>query len=115
MISELSLDAPRSVIVGCTGSGVIGPGWVSEAIRAMALMVVYGNGIATASISGINGENSLSLAKTCAEDLYSRSENPNMIIAFGPGLNVDGGPRGLGCGCCSRFCTENLHYGEKNE
>jgi hypothetical protein len=90
MISELSVGAPESVIVGCTGSGVIGPDWVSEAMRAMALMVVYGDGIATASISGINGENSQRLSKTCAEDLHSRNPDANMIIAFGPGLNVDG-------------------------
>lgn len=90
MLSELSAHAPGAIVAGCTGSGVIGSGWVSEAMRAMAAMAVYGEGIAAASMGGITGDNSESLARQCAEDLRDRNPNANVIMAFGPGLDVDG-------------------------
>lgn len=91
MLSELSSRAPGAKIAGCTGSGVIGTGgWVSEAMRAMALMAVYGDGTAVASIDEITGDNSADLAQTCAQELHDQNPDINMIMLLGPGLDVDG-------------------------
>lgn len=90
MLAELRAGAPGAAVAGCTGSGVIGSGWVSEAMRAMAIMAVYGEGTAAASVSSITGEESAQLAEICAEELQSRNPETTIIIAFGPGLNVDG-------------------------
>ena len=40
---------PKAEIAGCTGSGVIGTGWVSEAMRAVAVMAITGEEFSTAS------------------------------------------------------------------
>lgn len=90
MLSELSKATPGAAIAGCTGSGVIGSGWVSEAMRAMAIMAVYGDGVVTSSINSITGENSASKAAVCAENLREQQTDISMVIAFGPALNVDG-------------------------
>lgn len=89
MLSSLREGAPGTQIVGCTGSGVIGSGWVSEAVRAMALVTVDGEGITVASVAGVSGENSRSKALACAEELRVQAPDANMLMLLGPGLNVD--------------------------
>lgn len=90
MLSATRDMCPDAEIVGCTGSGVIGTGWVSEAMRAMAAMVVTGDELAVVSQSGITDQNSQALAKQCAEALAAKNSGINMILVMGPGLNVNG-------------------------
>lgn len=91
MLGAIQESCPNSQIIGGTGSGVIGTGWVSEAMRAMSVMAVTGDEFAVSSISGITSENSEDIARTCAENLASQTSGINMIMALGPGLNVNGG------------------------
>lgn len=90
MLSSARETCPKAEIIGCTGSGVIGNGWVSEAMRAMAVMAITGDEFAVVSQPGITAENSEELARQCAETLASKKTNINMIFVMGPGLNVNG-------------------------
>jgi hypothetical protein len=81
---------PNASIVGCTGSGVIGPRWVSEAMRALSVMAISGNEVAVSSIQNISSTNSKKKSLNCATDLLSKLPDTNMVLAFGPGLNVNG-------------------------
>lgn len=90
MLAELSLVVPGTLIAGCTGSGVIGRGWVSEAMRAMAVMAVDGEGVSVTSVEEIDADNSAGVAQRCAQELYDHNPNSNMVMLLGPGLNVDG-------------------------
>ena len=81
---------PDAEIVGCTGSGAIGCGWVSEAVRSLAIMTITGDEIAAAVVEGTTGANSRDVATRCAQDLKERLPSVNMVMALAPGLNVDG-------------------------
>jgi len=90
MLSTAREICPKAEIVGCTGSGVIGTGWVSEAMRAMAAMVIVGDDLTVASRSGVTTETSEDVALQCAKELKEKNANINMILVMGPGLNVNG-------------------------
>lgn len=90
MLSELQQAAPGALVAGCTGSGVIGRGWVSEAMRAMALMTVSGVDISIATVDAISADNSADLAQRCAQELRDQNSEISMIMLMGPGLDVDG-------------------------
>jgi len=90
MLSTAHEMCPQAEIVGCTGSGVIGTGWVSEAMRAMAAMAVTGTEYAATSCAGVTAENSEEIAQQCAEELKEKDGKINMILVMGPGLNVNG-------------------------
>jgi hypothetical protein len=91
MLAELRSRAPDASIAGCTGSGVISSGgFVSEAMRSMAIMAIYGEGMKATSVDGITGKNSAKLAESCAQELYDSNPNIDMIMLLGPGLDVDG-------------------------
>lgn len=90
MLSTARELCPGAEVAGCTGSGVIGTGWVSEAMRAMAAMVVTGDEVAIASRPGVTASTSEDVARDCAAELASRHSNINMIMVMGPGLNVNG-------------------------
>lgn len=91
LVSTAKEVCPNAEIVGCTGSGVIGTDWVSEAMRALAVMTVSGSKISTECVSGVTAESSYDVARNCAEQLSKKLANINILVAFGPGLNVDGG------------------------
>jgi hypothetical protein len=81
---------PDAEIVGCTGSGVISSDWVSEKMRALALLVVTGDEVAVTSEAGLTGENSREKAAACARGLSERLPDTNMIYVLSPGLAVTG-------------------------
>jgi hypothetical protein len=89
LLSAIKRAHPKVEIVGCTGSGVISNGWVSESMRAMAAIVIAGNEFVTASISGVTVENSESLAQQCAEKLITKCDDVNMLMVFAPGIEVN--------------------------
>ena len=77
MLDELRQRAPGATIAGCTGSGVISAGgFVSEAMRAMAVMAVYDAAVEVASVDSINGDNSAELSERCARELYGSAPQP---------------------------------------
>lgn len=90
MLAKFRSLCPKAEIVGCTGSGVIGNGFVSEAIRSMAIMVITGDEFAISSVSGINAASSVSVASECAKDLMAKNKNVKNMIVMGPGLDVNG-------------------------
>jgi len=81
---------PEAEIVGCTGSGAIGRGWVSEAVRSLAVMAITGEEVTSVAMQGTTGENSRDLAAQCAKSLQRQLPATNTIMALAPGLDVDG-------------------------
>jgi len=92
LLDAIKKDHPNAKVVGCTGSGVISNGWVSESMRALAAMVVSGDEFVISTVSGVTVENSSELAAKCASDVKSKSSAINMLMAFAPGVvvNADG-------------------------
>ena len=90
LIDRAQEICPDAQIVGCTGSGAIGRGWVSEAVRSLAIMAISGDEVACVALEGTTGPNSRDLAARCAQDLLEQLPTTNMILALAPGLNVDG-------------------------
>ena len=90
LLSAARERCPEAEVVGCTGSGVIGSDWVSEKMRALAVLVVTGDEIAVTSEEGLTGENSREKAGACAQALSERLPGTNMIYVISPGLAVTG-------------------------
>ncbi|MFC1555148.1 FIST signal transduction protein, partial [candidate division KSB1 bacterium] len=81
---------PKAEIVGCTGSGVVETGWVSEAMRAVSVMAISGEEFSVTSKTELNSENSDIISQECAKELMAKRSDINMILVFGPGLDVNG-------------------------
>jgi hypothetical protein len=90
MLATAREVCPEAEIVGCTGSGVIGTGWVSEAMRAMAAMAITGDNFTVVSRPGVTAQTSEDVARDCAEELATKNGDVNMVLVMGPGLNVNG-------------------------
>ena len=81
---------PNAVVVGCTGSGVIGREGVSENMRSMAVMAIRGKEFAAAAADGLNSQNSLTLATQVAEDVKAKCDGVNMVYCLTSGLDLCG-------------------------
>ncbi|MBT3370793.1 MAG: hypothetical protein HOA08_06620 [Rhodospirillaceae bacterium] len=81
---------PEAEIVGCTGSGVIGHGSVSEAMRAMAIMAITGNEFTVAAADGLNGGNSAEFGERVAAAIKAEDPGINMVFALSAGLDLAG-------------------------
>ena len=79
-----------AVIVGCSGSGVIGREGVSENMRSMAVMAVRGNEFGAAAVDGLNSRNSLALATQVAEETKARCDGITMLYCLTSGLDLCG-------------------------
>lgn len=77
-------------VIGCSGSGVISNDFVNETVRCLALTVVTGDEFVLTKIEGLTIENSLLLSKNAAEELNAKNDSINMIMAFAPGIVVNG-------------------------
>jgi len=90
LLAGVAERCPEADVVGCTGSGVVGHAHVSEAMRALSVMAITGEGISLASMAGVTATTSGDIARQCAEKISADLEGINMILALGPGLDVDG-------------------------
>ena len=81
---------PNAVIVGCTGSGVIGREGVSENMRSMAMMAVRGDDFAVASVDGLNSQNSAELAAGVAQQVKDQRPDVSLLYILTSGLDLCG-------------------------
>ena len=80
----------NAVIVGCTGSGVIGREGVSENMRSMAVMAVRGKEFGAAAADGLNSQNSLTLATQVAQEVKAKCDGVTMVYCLTSGLDLCG-------------------------
>ena len=80
---------PNTQVAGCSGSGVVGQGWVSEAMRALAVMAVTGDEVHAVKVAGVTATTSREQARACAASLKEALPATRMLLLFGPGFNVD--------------------------
>ena len=89
-LASAKAACPNAQIVGCSGSGVIGYGSVSENMRAMAMMAVSGPEVAVAAADGLASDNSRNIATGVAEELKSTLDGISIIYCLTSGLDVCG-------------------------
>lgn len=90
LINALHEQLPNVQVVGCTGSGVVSNSFVNETVRSIALMAVTGSEYVTGMIEGVTQTNCFELSKSVAQELKNKKDSINMLMAFGPGLFVNG-------------------------
>lgn len=90
LLSGFEEACPNAEIIGCSGSGVISRGWVSESMRSLSVIFVKGEEFTVSSIKNITAENCNLKSGKCAARLMEKLPEINMVMAFAPGLVVDG-------------------------
>jgi len=90
LLKSIQDNLPNTSIIGCTGSGVVSNNYVSENLRAVALTLVTGEEFILSKIEGITQNNCFDLSQSAAQELKDNNASINMIMAFGPGLVVNG-------------------------
>ncbi len=82
---------PNIEVIGCTGCGVIGADrFVSEKIRALAVMGIRGNAdeVVTSYTDKLNFGNSFEESLAVAKSLKAQNSGINMILLFGSFLDL---------------------------
>jgi hypothetical protein len=81
---------PRSRIVGCTCAGIIGSTGANESIRALGVMMVWGDPgeLGVAVVDHLDGRNSRAAGAQLARDLAARGR-PRFVMFLASGIDVD--------------------------
>ena len=90
LLNALKEQLPDVQIIGCTGSGVVSNDFVNETVRSVALMAVTGSEFITAKVEGITADNCFELSNSAAKELKNKNKDINIVMAFAPGLIVNG-------------------------
>ncbi|MCU7836624.1 MAG: FIST C-terminal domain-containing protein [gamma proteobacterium symbiont of Taylorina sp.] len=90
LLVSIQENLPNASIIGCTGSGVISNEYVSENLRAVALTLVTGHEFVLSKVEDVTQNNCYELSKLAAQELKNNNLSINMLMAFAPGLVVNG-------------------------
>jgi len=90
LLSTINELLPNVAIIGCSGSGVVANHFVNETVRSIALTAITGNEFISEKVAALTAENSFELARSTAQALKKKNSSINMIMAFGPGIVVNG-------------------------
>ncbi|MFK5893031.1 MAG: FIST N-terminal domain-containing protein [Pseudomonadota bacterium] len=90
LLNTIRETLPNASIIGCTGSGVVSNNYVSETLRTVALIFITGNEFVVSKVAGVTQNNCYDLSKLAAQQLKNNNTSINMVMAFAPGLVVDG-------------------------
>ena len=91
VVEAIRRHCPKARIVGCTCAGVIGREGANEGMRAVALMMIWGeeNEIGMSIVEHLDGRNSFEAAGQLARDLVQRSGRPRFVMFLASGIDVD--------------------------
>lgn len=82
---------PHARVVGCTCAGVIASDGANEGIRALAVMLVWGEpgDLATAVVEHLDGANSRAAATELARRLKQQAGLPRFAMFLASGIDID--------------------------
>jgi hypothetical protein len=82
---------PKARIVGCTCAGVIGKEGANESMRAVAVMLAFGEpqDLSVTTAPRLDGSNSRPVAKAMAEAAIRERGKPRFWMFLGSGIDID--------------------------
>lgn len=86
--SEFKELLPDTILVGASCCGVVGAEGVSESMKDMAVMAIYGEEVYVSHENGIYGHNSYEVTKSVSERLKSQNPDINMIYIMASGIDI---------------------------
>ena len=91
VIPAIRKHCPNARIVGCTCAGVIGAEGANENMRALALMMVWGeaNEVGMSVSMHLDGANSREQGAQLARDLKASHGQPTFVMFLASGIDVD--------------------------
>ncbi|MSR39699.1 MAG: hypothetical protein EXS02_12790 [Planctomycetes bacterium] len=91
VLQSVRKHCPKARIIGCTCAGVIGREGANESMRALAVMLVFGEAheVLMTYVEHLDGSNSDLAAAKLARDLVKQSGKPKFVMLLASGIDVD--------------------------
>ncbi|MGA1237700.1 MAG: FIST signal transduction protein [Limisphaerales bacterium] len=91
LLKTLREHCPNARIAGCTCAGVIGREGANETMRAVAIMMAWGDKsqIALSYTDQLDGSNSREAAAQLAKELHDAQGKPQFVMFLASGIDVD--------------------------
>ena len=90
LLSGIRTLCPNARILGCTCAGVIGREGANESMRALAVMMVWGDAsdLEMSVSAELNGANARAEARALGEALQARRGTPRCVMFIGSGIDI---------------------------
>ncbi len=88
MSGEFKELLPQTIVVGASCCGVVGAEGVSESLKDMAVMAIYGEEVYVSHKDGIFGHNSYEITKSVSQELKEQNADINMIYIMASGIDI---------------------------
>lgn len=88
MTKEFKTLLPETILVGASCCGVVGTEGVSESMKDMAAMAIYGDEVYVSHEDGIFGHNSYEVTKSASQNLKNQNPEINMIYIMASGIDI---------------------------
>ncbi len=91
ILSEAHNLLPQTIVVGCTGAGVVGKEGSNEGMRSLAVMAIKAEKrqeFAVSYCDNIRGFNSYEQAHQMAKDLQAENDQINMVMILASGIDI---------------------------
>jgi hypothetical protein len=91
VLRAIRKHCPKARIAGCTCAGIIGREGANESMRAVAVMMIWGDAkeVGMTFVEHLDGSNSDTAAAHLAKELMARSGKPRFVMYLASGIDVD--------------------------